>query len=108
MLTGGASDREHIVERHRDIGDNDLPGRLGEGLTGRGSRHCPVSVRTLIHQGVGRILLVAMRYAQLTPYLPTYPNEQNAAGKKEANNLEKLDGEASEDDKKEGCRHDAD
>jgi hypothetical protein len=31
MLAGGASDREHIVERHRDIGDNDLPGRLGEG-----------------------------------------------------------------------------
>jgi len=39
MLAGGASDREHIVERHRDIGDNDLPGGPGEGLAGRWSRH---------------------------------------------------------------------
>ena len=35
MLACGAGDRKHVVQRHRHVRDDDLPGSLGEGLARR-------------------------------------------------------------------------
>ena len=35
VLARGAGHRQHVVERHRDVGDHDLPGGLREGLARR-------------------------------------------------------------------------
>ena len=38
-------DRQHVVERHRNVGDHDLPGGLSEGFTGgRGRASCRLAV----------------------------------------------------------------
>src|SRR5438270_444160 len=63
MLTGSTRNREHVIERHRDVGGNDLHGRLPEGLSGgRSSAAATMAERELVRM---RGLL-----AQLPPHLP--------------------------------------
>ena len=54
MFARGAGHGQHIVERHRHIGDDDLPGRLTEGLARGTSAKRAIRVQIHAGQGFGR------------------------------------------------------
>ena len=61
VVTRGAGDGQHVVERHRDVGDGDLHNRLPERL---GLRRGMVS---------SRVLAVTQTQASITPPTNTSP-----------------------------------
>jgi hypothetical protein len=98
MLARRTRDCEHIVERHRDVGDEDLPGRLAERLlrgaaTNRGGA---VRVDVEVAEFASRL---RHRVPQLPPHLPANPQQQNAAGKQQADDRQQLC--------RDGCKADA-
>ncbi|MCY1239654.1 hypothetical protein D9M72_524640 [compost metagenome] len=97
MFAGGACDGQHVVERHRDVGDDDLDGRLHEGLLGRVAASAAFACR------VSCLLL-----ADFAPHLPADPQQQNTAGEQEADDFQELDRDAGERDAQHSCRDDAD
>ncbi len=105
MLARRAGHRQHVVERHRDVGDDDLPGRLREGLARRAGRDLPVAVEVLI--GEHFVDVVGLAVAQLLPHLPAHPQQQDAAGEQEADDRQQLRGDAGEDDAQDGRGDDA-
>lgn len=92
MLTRRTGDREHVVERHRHVGDNDLPCSLGQRL-GRGTFRLAVRSHDMLF----------MPGAQLTPHLPADPQQQEAAREQQSDNGQKL-GCKSREDNSQKCR----
>ena len=69
----------------------------------------PVLVEVAILQRLfGLQVLLRMARAQLAPHLPAHPQQQDAAGEEQADDLEKLGGEEREDDAQDRGRDDAD
>src|SRR6185369_12892877 len=84
MLARRARDGEHVVERHRDVSDRDLPYGLAQRLLmARSGRR--------IDRARGRKTLqfrLMMRHLQLAPHLPAYPKQENAAGEQQPDDLQ--------------------
>ncbi len=101
MLARGARDREHVVQRHRDVGRDDLQRGLAESLSlhRRGARSAA---------GAERELAFVRLLAQLSPHLPAYPEQQHAAGEQQADHLQKLGRNAGKDDAEHSGGSDAD
>jgi len=77
VLACRAGHCQNIIERHRDVSDDDLPGGLGKGLSRRLAAHRSIGVDVFArHRLDGVVLAVAV--AQFTPHLPTDPEKQNA------------------------------
>ncbi|CDX16455.1 hypothetical protein MPLB_160025 [Mesorhizobium sp. ORS 3324] len=79
VLHGGAGDGEHVVERHGDVGDDDLPGGLRERLARPFAGGRSLLVVIVARQRFGRVALVVGADAQLAPHLPAHPKKQQAA-----------------------------
>jgi hypothetical protein len=91
-LMRGAGDGEHVVERHRHVGDDDLHDRLPEGFWFRlaaGGRLAFEHVGAAI--GVGGAL-------ELAPHLPRHPEQKNAPGEQQADDLQQRRRHQGEDD----------
>src|SRR5262245_24810319 len=98
MVARGARHRQHVVERHGDVRNNDLPGSLREGLPG--------DVALLPSQcSLG---FVPVRAAQVAPHLPAHPKQQYSACQKQTDNLQKLQGDARENESQHGGSDNAD
>ena len=103
MLARRAGHREHVVEGHRHVGDDDLPGGLGEGLARNASGNGAVLIDVpTLESLLGRMLLGLMAGAQLAPHLPAHPQQQDAAGQEQAHDLEKLGRDQRENDTQDG------
>ncbi len=74
---------------------DDLAGRLEEGLLRRRRRLRPVR-------------FIAAAVAQIAPHLPADPEQEDAAGQQQADDLEKLDGDAGKRDAQDGGGKNAD
>ena len=76
--------RQHIVERHRHVGDDDLgnglPQRFARGLAGNGT----VGVVIGIRQRLGRLFLLSVRNGEFAIHLPAHPKQQKAASYQQA------------------------
>src|ERR1700747_1878844 len=95
VLACGARYRQHVVERYREVGDDDLScclsQRLAMGIAGDGA----ISVDIKSGQGLDSlILLLVGGRAKLTPHLPAHPEQQNAARKQEADEFQELRGDS--------------
>jgi hypothetical protein len=99
--------RQHIVERHRDVGHDDLPHGLGKCLDGRGPGNDAVRIQIAAHQRFACILLRLGRRAQLPQHLPADPQQQNASGERQPDDLQQLRGRDCEQDAHDGCRQHA-
>ena len=78
----GAGDREHVVERHRDVGDDDLDERGRELMVaasptppGPPAKPAPSPARRLL---------------KLAAHLPAHPEQQDAAREQQADDREQL------------------
>ncbi|CDX22849.1 hypothetical protein MPLSOD_100114 [Mesorhizobium sp. SOD10] len=80
MLHSGAGDGQNVVERHRNVGDDDLPGGLREGLARALAGDGTVLVVIAVRQRFGRVALVVVTDAQLAPHFPAHPQKQKTAG----------------------------
>ncbi len=107
MLVRGARDGEHVVQRHRDVGDDDLGDGLAQCLL-RGDRMAGDHAVAVEILAFDRFLVVAVWRAQLAPHLPAHPQQQDAAGKQEADDGEQLGRDKREQDAEDGGRQHAD
>src|SRR5262249_3159318 len=105
MLPRGTCDSENIVERHRHVSDDDLPGSLGERFAGDMCGNRSVGIDIIACQCLGGLLLLLNRCAELSPHLPAYPEEEKAPGEQKPNEPEKLCGYPCEYNAQ--CRRDA-
>src|SRR5918995_909207 len=108
MVLCGSRDCQHVVERHRHVGDNNLPRclskRLARGMFGDQA----ILIEVAVLQGFfGLKVLLGMAGPQLAPHLPAHPEQENTAGEKQADDLEELGRETREDDAQDGSRNDA-
>ena len=90
---GDTGDRQRIIERHRQIGDDNLNHRLGRGL-----------LRNVLLAGQNRC---APRVADFAIQLPGDPQQQHAAGQAQADDFEELQGNRGEGDTQYRRRRDA-
>jgi hypothetical protein len=67
VLTGGAGNGEHIVERHRDISEDDLPGGLGERLATEPGRRSYADKDRLVALLAGQLPAVKPMTMALSP-----------------------------------------
>ncbi len=86
MVARRAGDGQHIVERHRDVGEDDLHERLAEALAFR---------FLLAGRRIGDVPSCLL---QLAIHLPGDPEQQHAAGEGEADDGEELDGDERKTD----------
>ena len=107
MLAGSTRDRQHVVERHRHVGDRDLPYGLAERLARRPGDHA-ISIDILVVQRRFGVLMMCGRRAQLAPHLPAHPKQENAAGQQQSDDLKQLHRDARETDSQYGGGEDAD
>jgi hypothetical protein len=84
MLACRARNRENVVEGHRYVGDDDLPGSLGESFRPRPCSDTAILVEIGVCQGLLRGSLLVMARAQLAPHLPAHPEQQDSTGQKKA------------------------
>ena len=108
MLARGAGNREHVVERHGDVGDDDLERRLGEGLPLSTFRNMAVGVQVLPGQRFAHRMRVSAGRAQLPPHFPAHPEKQDSACKEQADDREKPRRDGGEEDAQHGRRGDTD
>ena len=108
MLAGGAGHRENVVERHRDVGDDDLPGGLGEGLARRALCDPARSVGVRVGESLLGRVRFGRRGAQLAPHLPAHPQEQDAARDEQADDRKQPRRDAGEQDAQHRRGDDAD
>ncbi len=99
MLARGARHRQHVVERHRDVRQHDLPGGLGEGLA-RHIRASPCVSAASVSSAFGP--RSSRHIFQL------HPEQQDAAGEQQADDRQQLDGDAGERDAQHRGGDDAD
>src|SRR5262245_50909835 len=92
MLPRGTRDGENIVERHRHVSDDDLPGSLGESFARDMCGNRSVGIDIITRQCLGGPLLLLDRGVQLSPHLPAYPEEEKAPSEQKPNEPEKLCG----------------
>ena len=102
MIARRSGDGQYVVQRHRYIRNDDLPDCLTHGLSRRavGSRAVGVDMRLS-----WRFDIVAV--AQFLPHLPAHPQQQEAAGQQQANDLHQLDRNAGETDAQDRSGHDS-
>ena len=85
MFACGTANGEYIVERHREVGDNDLPHRLTECLAWcraiAGLTFKCIGSHGFIGEAVG---------LQLTPHLPRHPQQEQAPRQEQTNNAQQL------------------
>ena len=81
MLARGARHRQHVVERHRNVRHDDLPGRLREGLAWNVRIARP-------ERGLG---FLCAGPAQFAPHFPANPEQQDAAREQQADDRQQLD-----------------
>src|SRR5262245_12669431 len=86
MVARCAGHRQHVVKRHGDVRNNDLPCSLSEGLPG--------DVALLPSQcSIG---FLPIRAAQVAPHLPAHPKQQYSACQQQTDNLQQLQGDPGE------------
>jgi hypothetical protein len=111
MMPGRTRHREHVVEGHGDVRDDDLGGGLRQGLlpgpaaAGGGDAAVGIDLEVL-HGELARFL--RGNRTQLAPHLPAYPQQQNAAGEQQADHLQELGRHRREGDAQQRRRDDAD
>jgi hypothetical protein len=95
---------QHVVQRHRHIGQHDLGDGLAERLGRSALAVAAAGGRRAVLQrrGLGGVV-----GAQLAPQLPAHPQQQDAAGEQQADDLQQLGGEQGEDDAQHGGGDDA-
>src|SRR5574338_1114873 len=91
MLARRSGDREHVVEAHADVGDGDAPGGGGEALGG-------LQPRTLVADDLVRPRRTIGRLTQLAPHFPCHPQQEQPAGKDQADDLQELGDDQCESD----------
>ena len=107
MLARRTGHGQHVVERHGDVRHDDLPGGLGEGLARRAAGDGAVGVDVLSGDGFNAFFL-GVSVAQFAPHLPADPEQKDAADQDQAEDLQKLGGDAGKADAQHGGRDDAD
>ena len=90
VALGGARHRQHVVERHRQVGDDDL-------RDGGAEAHGGTRPRVAAHD---RAPASGMRLAlaDLAVHLPAHPQQQDAAGERQADDGEQLHRDGGKDD----------
>jgi hypothetical protein len=107
VLACGARYGQHVVERHREVSNDDLScclsQRLARGIAGDGT----ISVDIKSGQGFDSLfLLLVGGRAKLTPHLPAHPEQQNAAREQQADKFQELRGDSGKYNKQGSCaRH---
>ena len=71
-------------------------------------RERAVGIDVVVGEGLNAVVFDGVRGAKLAPHLPANPEQQNAAGKQQANDLEELRGHAGERNAQHRGRHHAD
>lgn len=71
---------QNVVERHGNVGHDNLPTRLSECFARFAACNCSI--------GPHRTLWPCGGCAQLSPHFPTHPQQQDPASKQEADDLE--------------------
>lgn len=103
VVARGAGHGQHVVERHRHVGHHDLGDGLAEGLRRpAGLAVVAAGLAVLQRRGLGGVV-----GADLAPQLPAHPQQQDAAGEQQADDLQQLGGEQGEDDAQHGGGADA-
>ena len=98
VLMRGSGNGQHVVKRHRHVGNHDLPGGLGKGFARRAAGNRLVLVDVFVFKGLNGINVVFGACAQFTPHLPAHPEQQHATHQQQAQDLEELRGHQGEDD----------
>lgn len=108
MFARRAGNGQDIVKRHRHVRDNDLPGRLREGLSWPAPGDQTVGVPVFAGQRLGGAIFVGgMAAAQLAPHFPAHPKQKDTTGKKQAGDRQKLGGADRKDNPQHGSGGDA-
>ncbi|MNY10985.1 hypothetical protein D3C86_1439900 [compost metagenome] len=94
-----AGDGKDVVQRHGDVGDDDLGRGLEEGLVTLGQ--VGLFVGHLVFDGTCGV-------TQFRPHLPAHPGEQQSAEQLQADNGKKLDGDGGKADAQNRGGDDAD
>ena len=89
MVTRSASNRKHIIQRHGNIGHNNLPCGLSESF-GFGVRGNLAVVIDIFMANCFKPFVAVFRIAQFAPHFPTHPEKKNATHQHEADHLQKL------------------
>src|SRR5690606_5660150 len=104
VFVGGARNRENVVERHGNVSDQNLQDGLTQGLLRAiATRDRTVGVEVSILERFFGVLDIVVRNAQLAPHLPAYPEQENAAGKQQAYDLQELGGDERKADAHQRC-----
>jgi len=82
MVLGRPGDGQHVIQRHGDIGDEDLDQGADQGLGGSGRRQRMAFQHRLAHRLLGPSL-----GAQIAPHAPGHPQQEEAAGQQQAHQL---------------------
>ena len=108
MFAGGTGNGQNIVERHRHIGDDDLPGGLGKGLAPGATGYFTIGIEVRGAHRFQRFHALFAGFSQLAPHLPAHPEQQDAADQQQPKNVQKLGGYAGKQDAQCGGGDDAD
>jgi hypothetical protein len=110
----GTGHRQNVVERHRDVGDDDLGECLPEGFRlggDAGRAGYRLAVQHPVHPAVKRVgaggVSVMRAFPGLAVELPGHPQEEDAAGQHQTDDAEKLGRKQREDDAEPGRGGDA-
>ena len=95
MLARRAGHGQHIVQRHGQVGQQDLEQRLAQGLRlGRvGGCAADLHPRRRLQRGFALGAFLAALGAQVAPHLPADPEQQDAAGHQQADDFQQLGGD---------------
>ena len=92
MVARGPGDRQHVVERHRQVGQDDADQRLPRRLARTGG----------VSAAVAAVAFAAARFAHFAVHLPRHPQQQHAAGQGQPDNREQLRGKIGKQDTQRG------
>ena len=84
----GPGNRQHVVERHRHVGDYDLGDRLTQGLLPDTGDHRldSMAFERLLERLLGSVVS-GSRVMQFLPHLPADPEQQKPASKKTSSTI---------------------
>jgi len=106
LLTRDACDGEHVIEGHRDVGHDDLGDRLAARFRLRRRRSRRLLSGNDVSDDIRRARLA--HRTQLPPELPANPEQKDAAGEQQSDDLKELRRHGGERDTQNGGRQDAD
>ena len=84
VMRGRAGHGQHVVERHGDVGDDDLDDRLAQRLARRLAGHGAIGVLVGVFQRFLGLVLILLRGGELAVHLPAHIEQQDAAGDQQA------------------------